>query len=193
MKVGGSLLDWPALPDRLRAYLDDRRGARLVLLAGGGPAADVIRDLDRIHALGDERAHHLALHALDLSAAVLAALVPGLEVVRFVASFGLVWAGGRTPVLAPRRFLEEDDRTSAGPLAHTWDVTSDAIAARLADRLGASELALLKSAPLPPGTGRDAAARLGLVDPTFPGAAQRLGRVTYLDLRRPDAAAIALG
>lgn len=193
VKVGGSLLDWPELPGRLRAYLDERRGARLVLVAGGGRAADVIRALDRIHKFGDDRAHALALHSLDLTAEVLASMVLNPEVVGSVATLDRAWTEGRTPVFAPRWFLAMDDIQFVDRLPHTWDVTSDAIAARLADRLGASELVLLKSAPIPSGLDRAGAARLGLVDPAFPGAAHRLGRVIYLEFRRADAVPVPLG
>ena len=59
----------------------------------------------------------------------------------------------------------------------------------LADLLGAPELVLLKSAPLPPGIDRSGAARLGLVDPAFPVASRDLARVGYLNLRDPSATA----
>ena len=68
-----------------------------------------------------------------------------------------------SPILAPRRFLDVDDR-SPDPLPHAWTTTTDAIAARLAVRLGASELVLLKSASIPPGLDLEAASRIGLVD-----------------------------
>ena len=70
--------------------------------------------------------------------------------------------------------------------------TTDSIAARVADHLGAAELALLKSADLPPGTDRTSAARLGLVDPLFPLVARGLGCVTYRNLRDPSGAATPL-
>ena len=77
IKVGGSLFDWPELPRRMTDFLDARkavdRDERMVLIAGGGPAADVVRALDRIHGLGDQTAHRLALHAMDLTAIILAA------------------------------------------------------------------------------------------------------------------------
>ena len=183
VKVGGSLLGWPPLPGRLSAYLGGRAGDRLVLVVGGGGAADWVRGLDRDHGLGEGRSHELALRALDLTAHALAAVVPGLDVVERVGDFAACWASGRVPVLAPRGFLDEDERTAADPLPRSWDVTTDAISARLAVRLGAGELALLKSAPLPPGADRAEAARLGLVDPAFPGVARPLGLVTYCDLR----------
>jgi aspartokinase-like uncharacterized kinase len=77
-------------------------------------------------------------------------------------------------------------------LPPSWDVTSDSIAARVAHLLRARELVLLKSAPLPPRVDRDEAARLGLVDPAFPEISSRLARVFYVNLREPDARAVAL-
>jgi aspartokinase-like uncharacterized kinase len=194
IKVGGSLLDWEPLPERLTAYLEQRCGAgrRLAVIVGGGRMAEGIRDLDRLHHLGALRAHELAVRALDLTAHVLAALVPGLEVVGDLAALCAVWSGVRIPVLLPGLFLAQADRRAAAPLPSSWDVTTDAIAARIATDLGASELALLKSAPLPPGTDRAAAARLGLVDRAFPMAACSLPSVTYRNLRDPNATAAPL-
>ncbi len=190
VKVGGSLFDWPDLPRRLAAFLDHRRmnvaTERMVLIAGGGAAVDAIRALDRIHRLGDEPAHQLALHALDLTAIVLAAMVPGSTAVDRIESFAGAWNARSIPILAPRRSVTELDRTGTGPLPASWDVTSDSIAARLADHLGAECLVLLKSAPLPPATSRRDAARLGLVDPMLPAVARSLARVEYLNLREPS-------
>ena len=83
IKVGGSLFDWPEVARELPVVLNQKRDASeaLVLLAGGGAAADFVRTLDRTFALGDSRAHHLALRSLDLTAHALATLVPGLVVV----------------------------------------------------------------------------------------------------------------
>lgn len=183
VKVGGSLLDWPEFPARLSAYVHQRANDRLVLVVGGGRSADVIRQLDEIHSLGEAPSHALALHSLDLTARILAVLVPGLEVVAHPQDLGPVWNAGRTPILTPRLMLDDDDRAGLDPLPHSWTVTTDAIAARLAVLLNASELVLLKSAPLPPDADRAEAARLGLVDPAFLDAARTLERVLYLNHR----------
>jgi aspartokinase-like uncharacterized kinase len=185
IKVGGSLFDWPELPGRLTALVDDQRTAnsRIVLIAGGGPAADFVRQLDRTFALGDVPAHHLAVRTLDLTAHVLAALVPGLVVVDAPPALDSAWAQGMAPVFAPYRWLDQTERRRAEPLPPSWDVTSDSIAARLAVELDAAALVLLKSTPLPHGTDRRAAARLGLVDPHFPDVSSGLSRVVYLDFR----------
>jgi aspartokinase-like uncharacterized kinase len=185
IKVGGSLFDWPELPRQLTALLDDHSAAaaHLLLIPGGGRAADFVRSLDRTFALGDVPAHHLALRSLDLTAQVLAVLVPGLVVIDQLATLPQLWKLGRTPVLAPRRFLEEIDCASPDSLPPSWEVTSDAIAARVAVHLRATELILLKSAPLPAGSDRRAAARLGLVDRCFPDVSRKLSRVIYTNIR----------
>jgi 5-(aminomethyl)-3-furanmethanol phosphate kinase len=187
VKVGGSLFDWPELPRRITAFIDALRAAereeRIVLIAGGGPAADMVRALDRIHGLGDETAHRLALHALDFTTILLAALVPATIAVERIDALNAVWATGSIPVLAPRAVLSEIDRSGQDSLPASWDVTSDTIAARIALHLAADRLILLKSAPLPSGAARQDAARLGLVDPMLPVVAQTLPRVEYMNLR----------
>jgi aspartokinase-like uncharacterized kinase len=90
---------------------------------------------------------------------------------------------GQIAVLAPRRFLEDDDDRRRDPLPASWDVTSDSIAARIAAGLNASRLVLLKSASLPCGVDCAQAARLGLVDPFFPVVARELEIVEYVCLR----------
>jgi aspartokinase-like uncharacterized kinase len=194
LKLGGSLLDWPELPRRLSADLDARRsqGDRLVLIVGGGRAADLVRELDRLHALGDDRAHRLALRALDFTAYTLSLLVPGLEVVSGRETLQRLWKTGLIPVLTPRAFLDTEDDGTDNPLPRDWDVTTDSIAARMAERLGAWALVLFKSAPLPSGTDRREAARLGLVDPAFPNLARGLSRVFYRNLRDPEASDMPL-
>jgi aspartokinase-like uncharacterized kinase len=183
VKVGGSLLTWPELPGRLARWLDAERGARLVLIAGGGPAADFVRRLDAAHRLGDEPAHRLALHALDLTAEALARLVPGSRVVRRLAELPTAWDAGLRPILAPRPHLEEVDESRADRLAFSWSVTSDSIAARVAVDLRATRLVLLKSTTVVDAVTRLDAARAGLVDPCFPAAAEALDRVELVDLR----------
>ena len=182
VKVGGSLLDWPELPGRLSAYLESRRADRLVVIVGGGRFADALRALDALQGLGEARSHALALRVLDLTAHLLASLLPGLAAVDDLDDLPSAWSSGLVPVLAPRRFLDADDR-SPDPLPHAWTTTTDAIAARVAVRLEAEELALLKSVSLPNGCDRAEAARLGLVDPEFPWASKGVPVVTFLALR----------
>src|SRR5438552_385943 len=80
IKVGGSLFDLPDLAARLRSLLAGITSQRLYLFPGGGPTADVVRQLDRLHGLGEELAHWLALRSLTVNAFFLQGLLPELPV-----------------------------------------------------------------------------------------------------------------
>lgn len=187
IKLGGSLLDWHGLATALPEFLEQFQGQPIVLIVGGGSVADGVRQFDRHQGLGQERAHRLALRALDLTAWWLAELLPGVQVVDRLDRLPEVWARSAVPVLQPRQVLDEDEHVDpASALPHHWDVTTDSIAAHLALRLGAPSLHLLKSRPVAPGLDTAAAAREGIVDAYFPQASRRLDRIVCVDLRAPD-------
>jgi aspartokinase-like uncharacterized kinase len=74
-----------------------------------------------------------------------------------------------------------------GAIAASWEVTSDSLACWLATRLGATDLVLVKSAPVE-AAGTDAGdwAAAGLVDPAFPAFAARFcGRIRLVHRDRP--------
>jgi aspartokinase-like uncharacterized kinase len=197
LKVGGSLLDWPELPVRLAGWLEARRSShpreRPVLIAGGGPAADLVRALDRVHHFGDTNAHELAIQALGLTARLLAAILPGGTPVDRLEDLASVWSDGGLPVLIPAPVLAEIEQPGQDCLPPSWDVTSDSIAARIAVHLDAEHFILLKSASLPAGARRDEASKSGWVDPMFPHVARALRYVAYLNLRDPTARLEVLG
>src|SRR5271166_3401866 len=70
VKVGGSLFSMPDLAQRLRRWLA-QAGPRILLVPGGGAAADVVREFDKCHSLGEEASHWLALWSLRLNAELL--------------------------------------------------------------------------------------------------------------------------
>ncbi len=117
-------------------------------MPGGGPAADALRMLDRVHVLGEEAAHWLALRALSVNAHFLACLLPGAPVVPRPPT---PTDAGDAFILDPTAFFQEDDHRP-GALPHTWHVTSDSLAVRVAVYAGARELVLLKSVARARGT-----------------------------------------
>lgn len=181
VKVGGSVFDLPDLGPRLHRWLAHLGTFEVLLLPGGGATADVVRDLDRCHGLGEERSHWLALRALTLNAEFLAALLPGAVVVRVLDEARGAWQQGHVPILDAHAFACADE-AAPDHLPHAWAVTSDAVAARVAQRLGAARLVLLKSTALPPGCDWPEASRLGIVDAHFPGLVTGLA-VTLVNLR----------
>ena len=88
--------------------------------------------------------------------------------------------------------LNEIERPGTDRLPATWDVTSDTIAARIAEHLQARTLVLMKSMSAPVGTTREAAARMGLVDPMLPRAARSIpGNVEVVNLFGSNSGSIA--
>jgi aspartokinase-like uncharacterized kinase len=168
VKVGGSLYDLPDLGPRLRGWLDGLGATRVVIVPGGGSAADVVRQLDQCHGLGEERAHWLALASLSLTGRFLAAVVPRSAFVKDLREAVAAWEQGCVVVLDPHAFALADEGRP-GCLPHVWTATSDSVAARVAVATGARRLTLLKSTPLPPGVGWQEAAQRGMIDSHFAG------------------------
>lgn len=166
VKVGGSLFDWPDLRARLGAWLDMLDAERVLLVPGGGRAADAVRGLDLTHQLGDEVSHWLAIHVLSVNAQFLHSLLPGSRIVAQIEPDSAAELGpARVNVLDPLPFFRADEM-NADRLPHHWDVTSDSLAVRAAILVAARTLVLLKSVAWE-GTGWREAARAGIVDEYF--------------------------
>jgi aspartokinase-like uncharacterized kinase len=182
IKVGGSLFDLPELGLRLRKWLAERLADRVILVPGGGSAAEVVRQYDRLHGLGAEVAHWLALSALTLNARFLAALLPDATVVPHPEACAALWLQKRIPILDAYAFARADEG-QPGCLPHCWMVTSDSLAARVARVAGAGELILLKSIALPTDMDWIEAGKQGLVDDYFATAAGSSLPVRFIHFR----------
>jgi 5-(aminomethyl)-3-furanmethanol phosphate kinase len=170
VKVGGSLLGWPGLRDGLRAWLASQPAGENILICGGGALADVIRRADREFALGEEAAHWLCIDLLSVTARVLAVMLRNVPLVETYDELAAQIAAGEggTVVFDPREFLREREASFPGrPLPHGWNVTSDSIAGRLAEVMGATEVILLKSAE-PTSASLAELAAAGYLDRHFP-------------------------
>jgi probable H4MPT-linked C1 transfer pathway protein len=139
-KVGGSLL---AHGEALRGVLDllDRSSGTLVV-PGGGPYADDVRAAYARGDLDDHGAHWAAVSAMEQYAGVLVGRMQRAIRVSTSREASVAMACGWLPVLMTERWLREAD-----PLPHSWDVTSDSIAAWVAGQVGARRLVVIK----PPG------------------------------------------
>jgi 5-(aminomethyl)-3-furanmethanol phosphate kinase len=139
VKVGGGILAIQGALDGVARAVELLAGrTRLLVVPGGGPFADAVRAADRAHALGADAAHWMAVLAMNQYAYLLAERMRGARVVECVDD------GDGVPILAPYRWLRDAD-----PLPHSWDVTSDSIAAWIAGAVGARRLILVKPARAP--------------------------------------------
>jgi aspartokinase-like uncharacterized kinase len=143
VKLGGGVLAHPQHFELvLGAIAAAARRHRLLIVPGGGPFADAVRDADRRLRLDDEAAHWMAVLAMDQFAHLIASRLGCGVLVSDANDIASALGAGRVPILAPYRWLRDTD-----PLPHSWDVTSDSIAAWIAGALGATRLILVK----PPG------------------------------------------
>jgi aspartokinase-like uncharacterized kinase len=181
-------LDFDDLVPALRSWLAGQSAMASVMVVGGGSLADAIRDAYARHSLDEETAHWLCIRLLGVTAALVAGLLPEASLIRRPDKVvGRLCSASKDSrplyICEPETFLrDEESQAKAGALPHTWDVTSDSIAARLAVVLRARELVLLKSG-LPPVADLDQAARCGHVDAYFPRAVLGLPAVRLVNLR----------
>jgi len=127
IKLGGSLIEHGrAIIRNLRDYAV-ANNLRLVIVPGGGPFAMAVRAL--ADKLSDEAAHWMAVLAMHQYGLFLAngnAEFPLIETLDDIMD-----SDGGVSILLPYKILKDDDR-----LPHTWNVTSDTIAAFIAYKLG---------------------------------------------------------
>ena len=182
IKVGGSLLDLPDLKHRLEDLLMlVGQRERVLLLIGGGGAAELVRGWDRLHGLSDEAAHQLAIAAMSVNALLVSELLPRTAIAGSMVEAELAWNEGAAAIIHPERWLARYEADAAAGLAHDWSVTSDSIAAWIALQQGAG-LLLVKSID-PPVAGLHEAAVMGVVDAAFPTLAAELPYIDWVNLR----------
>jgi aspartokinase-like uncharacterized kinase len=190
VKVGCSLFERRQLPAQLQAWIQAQPPAIHILLAGGGELADSIRSWDQRFDLGEVESHWLCIKALGITAQVLQKMLPDFPLLREYTALQQHIAELQTQarpaaiIFDVRQFLREVEPTAPPqPLPHAWHVTTDSIAARLAEMLAADELVLLKSRPCPEEQSDFALLEAqGFVDEYFPQVARRVTRVTLCQL-----------
>jgi aspartokinase-like uncharacterized kinase len=162
VKLGGS----HAFSMHLRDWIDAIAvcAGRVIVVPGGGPFADAVREAQRKIGLDDRAAHHMALLAMDQYGCALASLGERLAPAASAAAIRRIVLDGGVPVWSATRMV-----LSARDIPWSWSVTSDSLAAWLAGRIGAKRVLLVKhvepSADLL--RAEDVVAR-GIVDPAFP-------------------------
>lgn len=172
VKLGGSLLRDPLLP----AWLDRiARTGRIAVVPGGGAFADAARAAQAHWRVDDLAAHNMAVLGMAQFAHLLHSLEPRLALADSVVGLEAQVAAGRAAIWLPL-----DLQRDAGDALTNWDVTSDSLAAWLALRLGADELVLVKSCPVPADATPAELAAAGIVDRAFPAYAEQCARASIV-------------
>jgi dihydroneopterin aldolase len=182
VKLGGS----HAGTAHLNAWLEGlvTCGGRAVIVPGGGPFADAVRDAQVSMGFDDIAAHAMALLAMEQFGLALASGRLGFCTAASDDAIFATLDGGQVPVWAPSAMV------LAADVPANWDVTSDSLSVWLARRIGAPRLLLVKhGAPSGPVQVGELAAR-NVVDPAFPLFLAASGVTAFI--AGPDAHAAAV-
>ncbi len=183
-KVGGSLLHWKGLPAALNRWLSTQSIARTILVAGGGPFVDTVRNLDRRLRMSASESHWLAIRTMSLTAAVLSALIREAALIDDLGD-SISKTDSGLFIFDPLVFLQQAS-SREHVLPESWAMTSDSIAAYIANCLQADELVLIKSTlPINCETWEETAGS-GFVDEYFPQLINESITTSCLNLRSPQ-------
>ncbi len=136
IKLGGSLYNTPELKLWMQTLVDYSKNAPIIIVPGGGPFADQVRNAQQHHKLSDKTAHHMAILAMKQFGLLLANIEPRSQLIsstEYVANPISIW-------------VPSDSILSEPALPHNWTITSDSIALWLASKLAAKQLLLIKRA-----------------------------------------------
>ena len=139
VKIGGSLLGTPELERWLEIFVKFSDG-NIVIVPGGGIFADAVRDAQRLTKISDACAHKLAVLAMDQFGLVMANINPLLATAKTECEIDERTWQHRAIVWLPSHMVLADDS-----IPQSWEVTSDSLAAWLANKLNAKQLVLVKS------------------------------------------------
>ena len=135
VKLGGSLYETSELTQWLTVLSEHAKQQSIIIVPGGGPFADQVRQAQQVHGFDDSHAHHMAILAMAQFGLLISAICPACHIYSKLAKaqYGLaVW-------------LPDADLLSMPELSHSWDITSDSLALWLANSLNAEQLVLVKS------------------------------------------------
>ncbi|MEI5680929.1 MULTISPECIES: amino acid kinase family protein [unclassified Mesorhizobium] len=137
VKLGGST----AFHAEMREWVFALAAAEmpLVIVPGGGPFADQVRDAQKQMRFSDRAAHFMAILAMDQMGLAIVEMHDRLVPARSFRDIEEALQRREIPVWLPSQMC-----LSATEMPQSWDLTSDSLAAWLAGKIGAEALLLIK-------------------------------------------------
>lgn len=145
-KIGGSLFSLPDLADRLRS-LFELTGGRIIVVPGGGVAADQVREWDDLFHFPQKVSHQLAIDALSLNARFLTSLLPESQIA--ASSNEALNTNTQVNIVDVACLLRDFEQQEVEMPPAGWHVTSDSLAGWLACQWAVDQLILVKSVDPP--------------------------------------------
>jgi len=136
VKLGGSLYNTHELQVWLSTLAKHAQHHPIIIVPGGGPFADQVRNAQSTHHFNDQAAHHMALLAMKQFGLLLKALAPSC-------STFVLGHKNHSPLSI---WLPDDALLNEVELDQSWDISSDSLALWLANKVSAQQLILIKRA-----------------------------------------------
>lgn len=163
VKLGGSIMDSIELKTWL-GVLASFGGGRVVIVPGGGAFANQVRHAQDTWGFGNEVAHHMAILAMEQYGLMMTGIRTDLRPVKTRSEIQQTLRKAEVAVWLPTEMTLNDP-----DLPKCWELTSDSLAAWLAEEMGAELLVLVKHQPCPESVvAANALGSLGIVDALFP-------------------------
>ncbi len=165
IKLGGSLYGSPYLQQWLDKIVACAQP--IIIVPGGGPFADQVRDAQKQHPINDADAHHMALLAMAQFGLLLCGLHPKLTPYYFIGNE--IKSTDKNLLWVPSK-----DLLSEKEIDQNWDVSADSLALWLAQQYKADKLLIIKNTELPESVlTTEQASSLTLIDAAFPSHYQQ--------------------
>lgn len=146
VKIGGSLFDLPDLAPKIRSWLAAQTPAHHILIAGGGPLVDQLRELNQRKPIHETAAHWMCIDLMTVTAHLLHQWLPEIPLIEDDRLLCQRVGDRACTIFGVAPWMRASEHRLPGyRLPASWDVTSDSIAARLSLVLGADELVFIKS------------------------------------------------
>jgi aspartokinase-like uncharacterized kinase len=162
VKLGGSLAESDALIKCLNSVEQNYPHGEVVIVPGGGAFADQVRLAQQHWQFDDQTAHRMAILAMQQMALLFKGLKSQFAIAGSLTDIHQQLNLQKIVIWSPD-IIELDN---AGIQA-TWNITSDSLAAWLAEILSVRELILVKSAIIDSGLSLQELAERNIVDSAF--------------------------
>lgn len=139
IKIGGSLYDSKYLVQWLD-ILYQITSKKIIIIPGGGPFADQVRQADEKFRLNQIQVHNMAVMAMQQYGNMLVSLCPDMMAANSVEKIHAVWDESKVAIWEPYEMVRDECE-----LDKSWKVTSDSLAVWLASKLKINNLLLVKS------------------------------------------------
>jgi len=139
IKLGGSLYASKYLPEWLH-IINQCTKHHIIIVPGGGPFADQVRLADKKYSLTKNNSHSMAVLAMQQYAHLLQSLSSSLVLADSLHEMQQHWQNSKQLIWEPYLMVHDICELQA-----SWQITSDSLAAWLADYLSADRLSYIKS------------------------------------------------